>query len=145
MPNDPLCQVWLKMAQFFIQFINVFEFAFFCNLPCARIGCYVKIIHKNLLYLHKTPELANVDFFTPHVKACQDTFMKIVLKTGIINTIKNFKCYSGKIFFFKKQAITKFYLMKKNYGTILLLEHYKIYFNIHCIIQLLSHLNLISC
>lgn len=76
---------------------------FFCNLPCARIGCYVKIIHKNLLYLHKTPELAssNLDFFTPHVKACQDTFMKIVLKTGIINTIKNFKCSSGKIFFLK--------------------------------------------
>ena len=51
-------------------------------------------------------------------------------------------------FFFKKQAITKFYLMKENYGTkecyVLLLEHYKIYFNIHCIIQLLSHLNLIS-
>ena len=88
---------------------------FFCNLPCARIGCYVKIIHKNLLYLHKTPELAssNLDFFTPHVKACQDTFMKIVLKTGIINTIKNFKCYSGKIFFLKNKLLQNFTLWKR--------------------------------
>ena len=116
---NPICPMMLcakfgwKWPSFLYNSSMYLNSLFFCNLPCARIGWYVKILHKNLLYLHKTPELANVDFFTPHVKTCQDTFMKIVLKTRIINTIKNFKCSSGKIFFFKNKLLQNFTLWKR--------------------------------